>query len=142
MCVACSGTHKIYDYKSGQEHIVIRKGYFREITYLLIDKSDSSNEKLTLRFDCECNNWKQGLGKEFKSYYWKAVTDTFPKSTFYDSSIIGSVTKPRVFLAITAEEISLLKKAVSLSGEQCCDNPNKPVSEIIGFVRTDIKVKN
>ncbi|MFD0998700.1 hypothetical protein ACFQ21_05250 [Ohtaekwangia kribbensis] len=140
--IACSSTSKIYNNKAGRVHTFIRKGYFSGITYLVIDKHDSINEGLKLHFDCECDNWKQGLSKEFKSYYWKAVTDTIQVCKFYDYELSGSLTKPMQFLPITREESLLLEKAISLSAESCCNNANKPVGKIIGFVRTDIKVKN
>lgn len=108
----------------------------------MIDKKDSTNEKLKLHFDCECNNWKQGLSKEFKSYYWKAVTDTGEVYRFYDYEVSGRLTTPIQFLPITKDEILLLQRAISLSTEQCCYNASKPVDKILGFVRTDIKVKN
>jgi hypothetical protein len=112
-------------------------GTFRSLVYLVVEK----DHEYRLKFRCECEQSDQWLTKVHRNSFWIAVTDTTSRIVFYDKEVSSSIIKrPLSFNPMSQEEISYLNIGIEKADKSCCQNKRKPISEIIGFVESTIRL--
>jgi len=134
---ACSSEQMLFERKIADGKIKATKGYFSGIDYLTIEKLSKRTVEYKLLYDCECNENEMSLTKyDRENHSWFAVTDSTAKFLFFDRTVRDEiVARPIVFEPISAEQKALLVEAISKTEVGCCLNPDKPISNVIGFVR-------
>jgi len=143
---SCSSAQKLIERTTADNgKAIVKKGLFSGIDYIYVEKKLGGKIQYKLFYDCECgvNNKislrKDDLSNSKQTTVWTAVTDTVGQPKFF-SDVIDErrLAVPVEFLPITEEEISLLEEGISKVNKECCKNPDKPVSKIIGYVRVKL----
>ena len=143
---SCSSGQKLFERTtSDNAKIVVKKEFFSGIHYLYIEKKIGKKLQYSIFYDCECiapNNTSLNktivLGNGIHTS-WLSVTDTIGQPKLFNDVIDEKrLSVPLEFLPITEEEISLLEEALNKVDKACCKNPDKPISKIIGYVKTKI----
>ena len=143
---SCSSAQKLIERTTADNgKAIVKKGLFSGIDYIYVEKKLGGKIQYKLFYDCECgvNNKislrKDDLSNSKQTTVWTAVTDTVGQPKFFSDVIDEKrLAVPVEFLPITEEEISLLEEGISKVNKECCKNPDKPVSKIIGYVRVKL----
>ena len=143
---SCSSAQKLIERTTADNgKAIVKKGLFSGIDYIYVEKKLGGKIQYKLFYDCECgvNNKislrKDDLSNSKQTTVWTAVTDTIGQPKFFSDVIDEKrLAVPVEFLPITEEEISLLEEGISKVNKECCKNPDKPVSKIIGYVRVKL----
>ena len=143
---SCSSAQKLIERTTADNgKAIVKKGLFSGIDYIYVEKKLGGKIQYKLFYDCECgvNNKislrKDDLSNSKQTTVWTAVTDTVGQPKFFSDVIDEKrLAVPVEFLPVTEEEISLLEEGISKVNKECCKNPDKPVSKIIGYVRVKL----
>lgn len=141
--LSCSTGQKLIERKLDDGGTVtVKKEKFSGVDYLYVEKNIGKRKLYKLYYGCECGFDNKILLKKNtfndngEIIIWEAVTDTVGQIKFFDKSITSSrLFLPLTFFSITAEEVSVLEEGLNQINLSCCRNPNKPISQIIGFVK-------
>lgn len=143
---SCSNGQKLAERKTDDGgKVIIKKGLLSGIDYIYVEKRLKGRAEYKLFYNCECGQRKLSVHKNFKDFEGRevaaiAVTDTsYGQFKFFSDTIaLTRIFIPIVFIAITQEENYFLAEALHKVDKACCENADKPVNKIIGYVKVKL----
>lgn len=143
---SCGSGQKLFERATADNgRIVSKKEFFSGIDYIYIEKKIKKKQKYYMFYDCECGiankiSLRKGIiADDGSRTLWTGVTDTVGQPKFFNDVIDEKrLYTPIEFMPIPKEDLDLLEESIAKVNKECCKNPDKPISKIIGYVRVKL----